>query len=66
MILLDGAKFHTGLEIRGYMRKMELSVIWSAPYSYDTAPIEMVFGHLKFGDINKEEFLTGKKVSIRF
>ena len=48
-ILLDGAKYHNGLEIREYMRKMEISVIWSAPYSYDAAPCELVFAHLKFG-----------------
>jgi hypothetical protein len=44
VILLDGAKYHTGSEVRCYMRKMELQVIWSAPYSYSSAPIEMVFG----------------------
>ena len=66
MILLDGARYHTGLDIRCYMRKMELNIIWSAPYSYDTAPIEMVFGHLKFGELNEEELPTGKRVSIRF
>ena len=64
VILLDGAKYHSGLELRDYMRKLELSVIWSAPYSYDTAPIELVFAHLKFGELNEEEFPTGKKVSI--
>ena len=64
VILLDGAKYHTGVDLRDYMRKLELSVIWSAPYSYDTAPIELVFAHLKFGELNPEEFPTGKKVSI--
>ena len=65
MILLDGAKYHTGIEIRDYMWKLEISVMWSAPYSYDTAPIELVFAHLKFGELNEEEFPTGKKVSIK-
>ena len=64
VILLDGAKYHIGADIRDYMRKMELSVIWSAPYSYDTAPIEMVFGHLKIGELNQEKWPTGKKVSL--
>ena len=64
VILLDGAKYHIGADIRDYMRKMELAVIWSAPYSYDTAPIEMVFGHLKIGELKKEKWPTGKKVSI--
>ena len=64
VLLLDGAKYHMGIEIRNYMRKMELSVIWSGPYSYNTAPIEKLFGHLKFGELNQDEMPTGKKVSI--
>ena len=43
VILLDGARYHTGEEIREYLRKMQLQVIWSAPYSYTTAPIELLF-----------------------
>ena len=61
---MDGAKYHLGSDVRSYMRKMELSVIWSGPYSYDGAPIEMVFGHLKLGELNMEQWPTGKKVSI--
>jgi hypothetical protein len=45
------------------MRKLELQVIWSGPYSYSTAPIEMVFGNLKFGELNPDKKSTGKKVS---
>ena len=52
MILLDGARYHTGSDIRSYMRKLELDVIFSAPYSYSTAPIELLFGSLKSGDLN--------------
>ena len=64
MLLLDGAKYHTGTEIRTYMRKLELKVMWSAPYSYSTAPIEMVFSVLKLGELNPEGIPTGKKVSV--
>ena len=45
------------------MRKLELSVIWSAPHSYDAAPCELVFAFLKFNELNEHEFPTGKKVS---
>jgi len=45
------------------MQKLELDVIWSSPYSYSTAPIEQLFGSLKFGDLNPENQPTGKKVS---
>ena len=46
------------------MRKLELDVIFSAPYSYSTAPIELLFGSLKFGDLNPDNESTGKRVSI--
>ena len=52
ILLLDGARYHTGSKVREYLRKLELEVIWSGPYSYSTAPIETVFAHLKFGELN--------------
>ena len=45
------------------MRKLELKVIWSGPYSYSTAPIETVFATLKLGELNQDKLPTGKKVS---
>ena len=60
---MDGARYHTGDEIRQYLHKMQLKVIWSAPYSYSTAPIELLFGGLKFGELNPEKLSMGKKVS---
>ncbi len=66
VILLDGARYHTGEEIREYIRKMQLQVVWSAPYSYAAAPIELLFGGLKFGELNPERQPTCKKVSIFF
>ena len=55
VLQLDGARYHTGSAVREYMRKLELQVIYSAPYSYSTAPIEMVFGALKSGELNTSE-----------
>ena len=54
-LLLDGARYHTGSKVREYMQKLELEVIWSAPYSYSTAPIETVFATLKFGELNPDQ-----------
>lgn len=62
VLLLDGARYHTGSEVREYLRKLELQVIWSGPYSYSTAPIETVFSALKFGQLNQDRKPTGKKV----
>ena len=61
VLLLDGAKYHTGSRVREYLRKLDLQVLWSAPYSYSTAPIEMVFGNLKSGDLNPDKKSTGKR-----
>ena len=66
VLLLDGAIYHTGSAVREYLRKLDLEVIWSGPYSYSTAPIEMVFGALKFGELNPDKKPTGKRVSTSF
>ena len=65
-ILLDGACYHTGAEIRSFIHKMQLKVVWSAPYSYSTAPIELLFGGLKFGELNPRNDPTGRRVSELF
>ena len=66
IILLDGARYHTGEGIREYLHKMQLQVIWSAPYSYATAPIELLFGGLKLGELNPDKLPTGKKVFFSY
>ena len=40
---------------------MNLPIIFSGPYSYSTAPVELVFSALKFGDLNPQKLPTGKK-----
>ena len=40
---------------------MELPICYSAPYCYSTAPIELLFAALKFGELNPERLPTGKK-----
>ena len=63
VFLLDGARYHTSNEMREYFRKMELRIIYSGPYSYSSAPIELLFGVLKIGELNTNREPTGKKVS---
>ena len=62
-MLLDGASYNKGSKVREYMRKLQIEVIWSSPYSYSTAPIETVFATLKFGELNPDRRQCGKKVS---
>ena len=61
VILLDNAAYHTGEEIRSYLRKMQLPVMYTAPYSYTSSPIELLFAHLKLGEINPAREPAGKK-----
>ena len=61
VFLLDGARYHTSEEMRDYFRKMKVQVIYSGPYSYSAAPIELLFGALKRGELNPERQPTGKR-----
>lgn len=66
IFLLDGARYHTGEEMREYFRKLQVRVIYSGPYSYAAAPIELLFSGLKLGELNPRREPTGKKVSIQY
>ena len=40
---------------------MGLPIIYSGPYCYAAAPIELMFAALKLGELNPERLPTGKK-----
>ena len=61
IILIDNAPYHTGKNLRKYFLKMQIPVMYSAPYCYSSAPIETLFAHLKLGELNSERLPTGKK-----
>ena len=61
VILMDNAAYHVSEQAREYLRKMQVPVMFSGPYSYSAAPIETLFSLLKLGEINKEHKSTGKK-----
>lgn len=60
-ILLDNAAWHTNPIMRQRLVKMQIPIIYSGPYSYSTAPIELMFAALKLGDLNPNRLPTGKK-----
>ena len=47
--------------MKDFLQQLELPVIYTAPYSYLSSPIEMLFGALKFGELNSTGKKTGKK-----
>jgi len=60
-ILLDNAKWHSNAKMKERLARMQLPIIYSAPYSYTTAPVESAFAALKFGELNPDRHPTGKK-----
>jgi transposase len=51
---MDNAKYHKSAEVRAAVKKLGIPLIYSGPYSYISAPIELYFGLLKRGDLNPE------------
>ena len=60
-LLWDNAPYHSSDETRAALQALSLKLIFSAPYSYSAAPVEMLFSCVKFGEINPERLPTGKK-----
>ena len=61
VVLLDGAKYHTSMETRNTLKTFSIPTVYSAPYSYSTAPIELLFSGLKRGNLNPGKDPLGKK-----
>ena len=47
VFLLDGASYHKSAETKAHMINLGLNVIFTAPYSYDSSPIELFFAYFK-------------------
>ena len=61
LILFDGAKYHLSGSVKDFLVKSKVKAILSAPYSYDTAPIELFFSLLKRTNLNPNRLSSGKK-----
>jgi hypothetical protein len=61
LIYWDGAGYHDCPEVFRYIHELDIPLATSGPYSYDTAPCELLFAEFKSVDINPREFTTGKK-----
>ena len=61
LLLLDNAPYHRSDQTRAAIRKLGLRVIFSGPYSFESAPIETWFAHLKTGDLNPQGVQVGKR-----
>ena len=61
IVLLDGAKYHTSEYSRETLQKLQIPTMFSAPYSYSSAPIEHLFGNFKIGEFQPYSEPRGKK-----
>ena len=61
VFLWDNASYHSSEEIKATVTRLGLKIIYSGPYSYSAAPIELLFGGLKIGELNPEGQATGKR-----
>ena len=60
VILMDNAKYHVSEETREGLRKLQIPIMYSGPYSYSSAPIELLFSGLKTGKLQDLNLPTGK------
>lgn len=59
--VLDNAPLHLTEHVQQTMAKLQMSVMYTAPYSYTSSPIEQLFGRLKQGELNVASVPTGKR-----
>ena len=61
LLLLDNALYHKSDQTRKAIKKLGIRVIFSGPYCFESAPIEVWFSHLKTGDLNPLGIQVGKR-----
>ena len=61
LFLLDNASYHTSGIVRRFFEIYNLNIAWTAPYAYESSPVETLFSRLKRGELNENNIkLTGK------
>ena len=61
VIVLDGARYHTSKDTRLVLKRLGLSYVISAPYAYDAAPIELLFGYFKKVQVMPDTEKNGRR-----
>ena len=49
---MDNAPYHVGDTSRKFYASYNLTIAFTAPYAYESSPIETVFSTLKRGELN--------------
>ena len=61
IVLMDNASYHTSDLTREYFAHLGIRTMYTAPYSYQAAPVEMFFAAFKSKNINTRMESTGKR-----
>ena len=61
VVLLDNASYHTNPDMLQELKSLQVPTMYLGPYSYSTAPCELIFAALKMGMLNPKGLPTGKK-----
>ena len=61
VIQFDGAPYHKSKEVREHAKDLGMSLVYSAPQSYDAAPAELFFSRIKVRNLNPSGEPTGKR-----
>ena len=61
VFLWDNAPYHKSAETKDTIAKLGVEVIYTGPYSYSAAPVELLFAALKFGELNPDCQPSGKR-----
>ena len=59
--LLDNASYHKSKATRAMYDSLNVKIMFSAPYSYSAAPVELLFANFKKTAINPQIIKTGKR-----
>ena len=61
ILLLDNATYHRSKVLMKLINNVGIPTMFLAPYTPMLAPVELVFAHLKKGELNPESIPIGKK-----
>jgi transposase len=60
VMLMDNAPYNVKDECIAHIRRLNIPMVFNAPYSFDASPVELFFSYFKHGTIVDPNVPTGK------
>ena len=60
IIQMDGASWHKTDQVKSLLRKQQVPILISSPYSFDSSVAELFFNMFKRNEINIQQLATSK------